>query len=58
MESINLKGLAYKNLSTRLRVQAKNVGEDGWANASRLMNNPADTLDHLVELGLIELEID
>jgi hypothetical protein len=58
MTSVNLKGYSYKNLSSRLRVQANNVGEDGWSSAARLMINAADTLDHLVELGVIELEND
>lgn len=58
MVPVNLKGYSYKNLSKRLRVQAKNVGGDGWSNAERLMKNAADTLDHLVELGVIELETD
>ena len=58
MTPINLKGYSYKNLPSRLRVQAKNVGEDGWSSAARLMINAADTLDHLVELGVIELEND
>jgi hypothetical protein len=58
MVPVSLKGLSYKNLPSRLRVQAKNVGADGWLNAERLMENAADTLDHLVELGLIELEME
>jgi hypothetical protein len=58
VDPVNLKGYSYKNLSSRLRVQAKNVGGDGWSNASRLMINAADTLDYLVELGVIELEND
>lgn len=37
----------YKNLPNRLRTQAKNVQKDGWASASRLMNNAADTIEFL-----------
>lgn len=55
---IDLKGKAYKNLPSRLRVQARNVSDDGWSNAGRLMLNAAETLEYLVEQGVIEMEID
>lgn len=43
-----LDGMMYKDLPNRLRTQAKNVRNDGWASASRLMINAADTIDFLI----------
>lgn len=53
---IDLTGLAYKDLVTRLETQAKNVEKDGWLNAARLMRNAADALSFIEEKGLIKLD--
>ena len=55
---IDLTGKVYKNLPQRLTAQAKNVEEDGWLNAARLMRNAAAALAELHESGVIGLDLD
>lgn len=50
---VDLNGKMYKNLPERLRTQSRNVLMDGWANAHRLMHNAADTIEYLIDNGII-----
>ena len=55
---VDLKGLAYKNLTERLDRAANNIENDGWLSAARLMRNAADVLQDLHDRGIIRLEMD
>jgi len=52
----NLDGLMYEDLPNRLRSRGKQVGEDGYLNAERLMNNAADIIEDLIKSGHIILD--
>ena len=56
-EPYDLNGKAYKDLPNRLERQAKNVEQDGWLNAARLMRNAADVLRELHDNGVIKLDL-
>lgn len=53
---VDLQGLMYKDLPNRLRSRGKQVGEGGYSNAERLMNNAADILEDLIKSGHIILD--
>lgn len=53
---VKLHGLMYEDLPSRLRSRGKQVGDDGYLNAQRLMDNAADIIEDLIKSGHIILD--